>query len=131
MNQLELMQKKKMLYSSIYDITNETVFTGEEEDATRYADLMEKREGLFGQIAQLDEDLSGIGLCKEAEPILADIKKIIKDIIALDKSHEAEVSRIMTELKKSLKDLSAGKSINKSYAGVIPGGEGTLFDTKN
>ena len=78
--QLDILQKKNELLSQVYLLTKNTVFTGGDEDAVRYAELMENRERLFNEIKTLDDKLSDAEPCKEAERALAGIKKTTGDI---------------------------------------------------
>jgi 23S rRNA pseudoU1915 N3-methylase RlmH len=128
---LEILQKKKELFSRIYDITRDTVFSGDENDAVRYADLMEKREKLFDQIKLLDDKISDAAPSKEAERIIADIKKTASDIISLDKQNAAMASRIMADVKKSLKDVHEGMNVSKGYSDHLVTSDGMYFDQKN
>ena len=129
--QVDILQKKKDILSRIYHITKETPIAGEEEDAQRYIDLMQSREELFDQIKVLDEKIPGGKPCKEAEGLLADIKKTAADIYALDKANEAAVSKIIANLKKSLKNIKDGKIMAKNYAENIAVSDGMFFDKKN
>jgi len=127
----ELLHKKWELLLAVYDITKKTVFKGDEEDAARYVGLMDSREKLFDQIKMLDEKIQGTAPCREAERISDEINKTAGEILALDKANEAEASRIIGTLKKSLKDIKAGKSVSKTYTDFISTSEGMYFDTKN
>jgi hypothetical protein len=128
---LEDLQKKRELFSLIYDITNKTVFSGDENDADIYVGLMEERQELFNQIKILDEGKSEGMPSKEAERILTDIKVTINKIVSLDKAIETKSERIMNELKKSLKDVNQGMSASKSYIDHISTSDGMYFDQKN
>jgi hypothetical protein len=128
---LEKLQKKRELFSQIYDITKEVVLSGDENDALIFSELMEKREGLFTQIKILDDEISGYAPSKEAERIIIDIKKTAGDIIVLDKKIGAAASRIMFELKKSLKDVHEGINVSKGYTDHIVTNDGMFFDQKN
>ena len=125
------LRQKKALLSRICDLTEAAVFTDGEDDAPAFIELMENRERLFAQIKILDEKISGIEPGTEAEGIMSDIIKTTGDIIALDKKNEAAASRIMTGLKKSLKGINEGKSVNAKYNEFIASNDGMYFDKKN
>ena len=129
---LDILRKKSELLKQVHCLTKNTAFTGDGEDAARYAGLMETREKLFGQIKILDDKLSGMELCKEAERIMSDIKRTTGDILTLDKKNEEVVSGIMNGLKKSIKGIKDGKSMSVKYNDFIPlTNEGAVFDEKN
>jgi len=128
---IEHLQKKKELLSQIRDMTRAAAFTGAEEDARIFADLMENREKLFGQIKILDDKITDGKPCKEAERLLSDIRTIAGDIIALDKINGDVSSRILADIKKSLKGIKDSRSVSKGYANYIQTSDGMYFDTKN
>ena len=131
MTDIEILRKKQEFFSQIYDITKDTNFKGDDNDAQAYVYLMEKREQLFAQIKILDDKISGIAPSKEAESVIADIKKTVKSIIALDQANEAVTSRIMSGLKKSLKGINEGKNASVRYTDYIATSDGMYFDQKN
>jgi len=129
--QITLLQKKRELFSRVYDITAAAVFTGGESDAQTYIDLMEARGGLFDQIKILDDEISDIMPGTEAESIMADIRKTAGDILALDKKIGVEASRIMDGIKKSLKGINEGRNASIKYTDFITTSDGLYFDKKN
>jgi len=128
---IELLQKKKELLSQVYTITKDAVFSGNEDDALTFADLMDNREKLFGQIKILDDKMPDDTPCKDAERLLSDIRNISGDIIALDNNNGEVSSRILADIKKSLKGINDGKNVSKGYANFVQTSDGMYFDKKN
>ena len=92
---------------------------------------MENREKLFDQIKILDDKMTDTDPGTEARSVISEIKKTTADIIGLDKDNEAKASRIMADLKKSLKGINENKNINIKYNDFIPTNDGMYFDKKN
>ena len=112
-------------------MTNEAVFTGDENEAQAYVDLMEKREIYFTQIKILDEEISDEVRGTEALGVLDDIKRLTGKIVALDRANAAAASRIMDGLKKSLKGINENRNVSKKYNDFITASDGMYFDQKN
>jgi len=127
----ELLQKKNDLLSRVLKLTEAAVFTGGEEDAQTFIDLIEARGELFEQIKTLDDKISDAALSTEAGAVLADIKKTAGLIYAIDKKNEAETARMMASLKKSLKEIKDGRNLSLKYTDFIAVSDGMYFDKKN
>jgi len=125
------LRKKLELLSRVYEMTNEAVFTGDENEAQAYVDLMEKREIYFTQIKILDEEISDEVRGTEALGVLDDIKRLTGKIVALDRANAAAASRIMDGLKKSLKGINENRNVSKKYNDFITASDGMYFDQKN
>ena len=123
--------KKKELLTKVYEMTKAVKFTGGEDDADAYTNLMERRELLFNEIKILDDEISGIDQSTDAYGIMDDIKKTAEGIVALDRENEAAASKIIDGLKKSLKGINEGKHASIKYTDFIPTSDGMYFDQKN
>jgi hypothetical protein len=126
----EILQQKKDLLVEIYNVTKDTVLVGDENDGDRYVNMMDAREGLFQRLMPLGNEAPDVS-DTESGRIFDEIKKITGDIIQLDKSNEPYVARYMETVRKSLKDMSAGKNMSTKYIDYIPSNEGVLFDSRN
>jgi len=127
---IEHLLKKKSLFIQIYDITKATVFTGGEEDALTYAALIENRERLFNEIKSLDKKIPETPRGTDAERALSDIRNTVRGIVELDKKNEADVTRILNSLKKSLREIKEGKNASNKYSEYLTN-DGVYFDKKN
>lgn len=143
MNSVELLRRKHELLKNMLHITENTKFRDEEDDAEKYIGMIEKREEIMKELLLIDQRLKALaddssqakGNDKpqmEARQLLAEIKKTAGQIISLDKAMADVVPRITEDLKKHMKGISAGKTLNSAYqsAGIYASyNDGSSFDT--
>lgn len=130
---VELLTKKNEVLNKILEITKDTTFVGDENDAERYVELYETRETFFNEISKIDDELKkdATAFGMEAEAVIKRIKNTISGIIKLDKENEPFAQKAVEFLKGNIKGINVGKSLNQGYNRYASANTGIYFDTKN
>lgn len=112
--------------SQILQMTLALQLTGqkdkEEEEAESYAALMETRAPLINKLTELKP------MIDTTTPGFAELTRIIRDIMQLDKKQLDFMEHLRKNVQDSLKEVKSGQKINTAYNAFEESGRGH-FDT--
>jgi hypothetical protein len=113
---MEAIRQAKEAAEEILEMTKALVLTGakerEEEEVEAYALLMDEREPLINELADLREQIDG----EEREtPEFAEVVQIILEITALDKKNAELMERVRESIQLSYKGVKQGQRISAGY----------------
>ena len=123
---LELLTQKRDFITNILTSTQVIGFTGIEEDAQTYIELMEKRQAIFQNIADIDKALqekehadrisSADGeLLERINQLIETIQRQAKQVIALDNKNKDLVDKARSLLSDQIKGVRQGKNLKNMY----------------
>ena len=100
---------KKEYLREILRITKLSSFSGSEDDAEGYINLINKRENIVSEIKLLDY--------KIREPLDDEERNIINEILTLDGEMSLKAKTAFGQIKKRVKDYHNGRNAAAAYAG--------------
>jgi hypothetical protein len=100
---------KKKYLREILRITKISGFSGSEDDAESYINLINKRENIIGEIKLLDYRLK--------EPPDEEEKNLMSEILTLDAEMTVKAKDAFAKIKKRVKEYHNGKTAAIAYAG--------------
>ena len=129
---MEALIQAKELADQILEMTLALVLTGakenEEAEAEAYFALVEDREPLIEELTDLRLQ---IGEREAASEEFEEIKKVINQITALDKSHLNTMEHLHKNVRTSYKEIKQGQRIHAGY-NPLPGNEvSSKFDVRH
>lgn len=137
-NYLNLTKEKKDAVKKLLDYSKSKQFKPEIEYVEEFQQYFIKRDTFFEEIENLDKKLKKINidncdkknsLYKEAERIEEETKKLILQVIELDKDNRQVMDCIMDLLKGNLKEVRTQKKVTKGYSLYVDY-SGSKFDSR-
>jgi hypothetical protein len=100
---------KKKYLRELLRVTKLSNFSGSEDDAEGYVNLINKRENIVSEIKLLDY--------KTREPLDDEEKNIINEILTLDGEISLKAKSAFSQIKKRVKEYHNGRNAAAAYAG--------------
>lgn len=142
---IQLLRKRYNLVYELLRVTKLVTLSGDEkkvyEDAEEYTFLMEKREGMFAAVKQLNKELQSSGHPNDERSAsvpfrmeIAEIRRqtdeVINELISIDKANQKIAENALDGLRKSIKGMKEGRNIQIAYQGGYDFSDGYHFDRK-
>ena len=125
--QLELWQQKKNLVEEMLTLTQNAAFSGLEEDADVYAELINQRQGLIDKFAELDNQLKqekyqslSPSFKIEIENIQTDLKNMYQEIKTIDDANAPIIEGVIGRIKNEFKKIKVGTNARNLYNQEMP-----------
>ena len=113
-NKTELLEKKLSLILRMRDLTaSADLSNGQAEE--NYITLMSGREDILKRLKALDLCLAECGTEDGEEILLGQISDVSGQILEMDNQMAMRIPELMRKLKGRLKQIKAGRSINRAY----------------
>jgi hypothetical protein len=109
-----LLRKKLELITQMCDLTRSADLGGPRA-SENYISLINKREVLLSQLKDTDLKLSVLGAAEGCEVLTAQIKEKIQEALNLEEDLSQHVSAMLSNIKKHLKDVKAGRQVSRVY----------------
>jgi len=129
---LELYEQKKDCVAAILKITKERKFDAVEEDVERFHNFFQKRGTLFEKCEVIDRQIKRFTVSekdrksffyKDVEKIDTEIKKIVGQIIDIDRQNKKIMDKLMEVIKGNIRNLKVSQQVRKGYGDYFPQGE--------
>lgn len=123
---LELFYQKRDLLTNMLSLTQSFSFSGVEEDAEIYVNLIESRQSYIRGIIAIEKALGSEPharilatppqkLSLKIEQITNEIKEISKQIVDLDNENKKAIEKTYDILKSQVKDFNVSRNIKGLY----------------
>jgi hypothetical protein len=124
--------RAKELVDEIYSDTLKMRFSGkkekEQEEAEAYIELMQEREFMVAEMAELQEELSDED---RAAFLYADVMARIGEIDALDKKNREHAEKIRDSMRGTIKTAKTARQASSAYNTGEAGGISQYVDTRH
>ena len=124
----DLYFEKIAILKEVLKLTQSIEFKGNEDDADKYIDLIEKREELFDRAKEIDKRLNPAENMPEPEEYTREVAALAKQIIEQDNYMNEAVLRIHDESKADIRNINTGKNLSNLYGNTVPDPEMTGRD---
>ena len=115
----DLYCEKIGILKEVLELTQGVEFTGSDDDADKYIDLIAKREELFGRAKEIDKELdkklTGEEKLTDPKEYMVEVAVLAKQIIEQDNYMRSAVLKIHDEAKADVREINTGKNLNSLY----------------
>lgn len=148
---ISLIDRKRQLFDSIMEITQEQKKDIEENGANSIEELVNRKQTVIDSVDAIDKSFTGVldllkkqlnvGSLEEVDfakyPALKILKlkvegimSLAQNIMKIEESNKEKLSLLMNALKKEMKQMSIGKKSVKAYETPIISNDGVYIDKK-
>ena len=113
-----LYEEKISILKEVLDLTQSVAFSGNDDDADKYVDLIETREGLIGRAKEIDRQLATAENITGAQKYTRELGALARQIVEQDNYMKATVLKILDNAKTDIKNVNTGKHLNNLYGGA-------------
>ena len=140
---LELLNQKTAIFQKVLDITQPIVLTGNPEkieyEVQAFTNLYQRRENILADVEKIDAQIDALDIPEHlgAEYVISlavvndKQKKIVSELIKLDKVNIAVYEKLKEHIKGDLKNVRQTMDVNEAYFESFESPQGHFFDKKN
>jgi len=125
------LKQAKEIADNILNMTKAVIITGfddvQEAEVEAYANLMEKREPLVQQLAELKKEIDA---AMASSPEFEEIQQTISRIAEIDNANLTYVERMSEDMKVAMRKIKGGQKVYQGYGNAPLDTESHMFDTK-
>lgn len=143
---LDLMEQKHQALKQMLDLTEKTVFTGEQANAEKeveaFVALYDRRSNILARIEKIDDalglvepldaaDMEDFDFQERVIALRTQTMETVREMVRLDKQNVLVYEKLSEFLKGSMRHVKQSKDINSRYFDDFEGAEGGFLDKSN